>query len=147
MNKTNLIKIILILVVVALGIAVLTTDIQAADGWDLIENNTSENNSASEEEENEVNNSLNNTNTNTNNTLRNNTNTNNTSRNNTNTNNASRNNTNTNISNYNNTSKYNNSTNLPDTGLEDSFPTIALIVVFGISAVFAYKKIKDYNNL
>lgn len=45
-----------------------------------------------------------------------------------------------------NTSTYN-STNLPYTGIGDSIPTVILIVVFGISAVYAYKKIKDYRNI
>lgn len=46
----------------------------------------------------------------------------------------------------NNTSNYNNSS-LPKTGIESSFPSLVLIVVFGISAVYAYRKIKDYRNL
>ena len=45
-----------------------------------------------------------------------------------------------------NTSSYN-STNLPDTGIEDSLPAVALIVVVGISAAYAYKKVKDYQNI
>ena len=45
----------------------------------------------------------------------------------------------TNVSNTSNT--------LPNTGIEDSLPTVLLIVVFGISAVYAYKKIKDYRNI
>ena len=60
-----------------------------------------------------------------------------------NTNNA---NTNTNRANTNNSSIYNN-TNLPKTGIGDSLPIAALVVVFGISAVYAYKKIKDYRNI
>ena len=40
-----------------------------------------------------------------------------------------------------------NNTNLPKTGLQDSLPTVLLVVVFGISAVYAYKKIKDYRNI
>lgn len=74
---------------------------------------------------------------------------------NTNTNNASTNtntNTNTNtvktnnVNNTNNSSIYNN-TNLPSTGIEDSIPVAMLIVVFGISAIYAYKKINDYRNI
>ena len=45
-----------------------------------------------------------------------------------------------------NSSSYNN-TNLPETGLQDSLPIAVLVVVLGISAVYAYKKIKDYQNL
>ena len=48
--------------------------------------------------------------------------------------------------NKNNTSTYNNSS-LPKTGVEDSIPTMLLLVVFGISAVYAYKKIKEYKNI
>lgn len=46
----------------------------------------------------------------------------------------------------NNTSNYNNSS-LPKTGVEDSMPIIVLTVVFGISAIYAYKKIQDYKNI
>ena len=45
-----------------------------------------------------------------------------------------------------NSSSYNN-TNLPETGLQDSLPIAVLVVVLGISAVYAYKKIKDYQNV
>lgn len=76
--------------------------------------------------------SLNNTNTNANNTNTN-----------TNTNNT---NINANKNNTNNSSIYNN-TNLPKTGIEDSVPVAMLVVIFGISAVYAYKKIKEYRNI
>lgn len=46
----------------------------------------------------------------------------------------------------NNTSNYSN-TALPNTGIEDSIPAIMFVVVFGISAVYAYKKIQDYKNI
>lgn len=46
----------------------------------------------------------------------------------------------------NNTSNYNN-TSLPKTGVEDPLPSLIMIVVFGISAVYAYKKIKHYRNI
>lgn len=49
-----------------------------------------------------------------------------------------------NSSNYNTT---NTASNLPETGLEDSLPMIALVVVLGISAVYAFRKIRDYQNL
>ena len=51
-----------------------------------------------------------------------------------------------NTTNTSNTSSYNN-TNLPKTGIAQSGSMIFLIVVFVISAVYAFKKIKDYNNL
>lgn len=48
----------------------------------------------------------------------------------------------------NNSSVYNNTNNnLPKTGIEDSIPVAALVVVFGVSAVYAYKKIKEYKNI
>ena len=46
----------------------------------------------------------------------------------------------------NNTSTYNN-TSLPNTGIVDSAPITIFIVVLGISAVYAYKKIQDYKNI
>lgn len=50
--------------------------------------------------------------------------------------------------NTNNSSVYNNTNNnLPKTGIEDSIPVAALVVVFGVSAVYAYKKIKEYKNI
>lgn len=56
-----------------------------------------------------------------------------------------------NNTNTNNASVYTNNTNTPNSlnkaGLEDSMPTIVLIVVFGISAIYAYKKINDYKNV
>jgi len=45
-----------------------------------------------------------------------------------------------------NTSSVNNS-NLPKTGIGDSMPGVILIVVLGISAIYAYKKIQDYRNI
>lgn len=46
----------------------------------------------------------------------------------------------------NNTSSYNN-TSLPKTGIEDHIPATILLVAFGVSAVYAYKKIQDYRNI
>lgn len=45
-----------------------------------------------------------------------------------------------------NTSNYNNTT-LPKTGVEDSIPGIILIVVLGISAVYAYNRIQYYKDI
>lgn len=53
------------------------------------------------------------------------------------------NNTSNNTSVYNKTNTTTNSSNLPYTGT--SSKTIALVVLFGISAVYAYKKVSDYN--
>ena len=73
---------------------------------------------------------------------------------NTNTGNTNTRNTNTNSSNVQNlnairnTANRTNTTNtLPNTGIGDSLPTVLLVVVFAISAVYAYKKIKDYRNI
>ena len=46
----------------------------------------------------------------------------------------------------NTTSTYNNTT-LPKTGVEDSMPAVILVVVLGISAVYAYKKVQEYKNI
>ena len=51
-----------------------------------------------------------------------------------------------NSSNRNNTSNYAN-TSLPNTGIESAVPVVLVVVVFGISAIYAYKKIKDYKNI
>ena len=40
-----------------------------------------------------------------------------------------------------------NNTALPKTGAEDSLPIIISVVVFGVSAVYAYRKIQDYRDL
>ncbi len=60
-------------------------------------------------------------------------------------------NTNTNSSNVQNLNALRNTANttntLPKTGIQDSLPTVLLVVVFAISAVYAYKKIKDYRNI
>ena len=46
----------------------------------------------------------------------------------------------------NNTSTYNN-TSLPKTGAGDVVPGIVLVVVLGISAVYAYNKVQYYKNI
>lgn len=51
----------------------------------------------------------------------------------------------------NNTSVYNNTntntSNLPKTGIEDAVPTVLLVVVFVISAIYAYRKVQYYKSL
>lgn len=52
----------------------------------------------------------------------------------------------------NNVTTYNNNNNtantLPYTGIGDTvLPVALLIVIFGISAVYAYKKVNDYKNI
>ena len=61
-------------------------------------------------------------------------------------NNTTNNTTNATILTTNNTSNYNN-TSLPKTGVGDSIPGVALVVVLGISALYAYKKMQDYKNI
>lgn len=51
-----------------------------------------------------------------------------------------------NTANASNTTTYN-ATSLPKTGIGDSMPAIILTIVFGISAIYAYKKIQDYRGL
>ncbi len=134
MKKVSLIKgfLVILLSVVLIG----TTGVFAADELDFdLDDNTSSNTSNTSNSSN-TSNTANNTNTNRSNT--------NTNSNNTNTNNTNKNNANTNK----NSSTYNNAnTNLPKTGIEDSIPTAVLIVIFAISAVYAYKKISDYKNV
>lgn len=43
-------------------------------------------------------------------------------------------------------SSYNNTTNLPQTGADD-YAIVLVIGVFAISAVYAYKKVRDYKNI
>lgn len=125
MRKSNLIKVISILVI-SLMVMLFSTNVMAAEtdnGFtDLtprVDNNT--------------------TNGTSNNTANSN------SANNTNRNNTSNNTNRTN--NANNSSIYNNTNTLPKTGVTDSIPVAVLLIVFAISAVYAYKKIKDYRNI
>ena len=125
MRKSNLIKVISILVI-SLMVMLFSTNVMAAEtdnGFtDLtprVDNNT--------------------TNGTSNNTANSN------SANNTNRNNTSNNTNRTN--NTNNSSIYNNTNTLPKTGVTDSIPVAVLLIVFAISAVYAYKKIKDYRNI
>ena len=53
-----------------------------------------------------------------------------------------------NTSNTNNTLNTYANTNLPHSGLADSsLPIVALIIIFGISAAYPYKKVQDYKSL
>ena len=51
-----------------------------------------------------------------------------------------------NTSNRSNTSNYAN-TSLPSTGIESAVPVVLVIEEYGISAIYAYKKIKEYRNI
>ena len=126
MKKTNLLKVFSILIL-SVVVIFITTSVNAADFIDItnqLNNNTASNNTLG------TNTESTNTNTNTSNSNAINTNT-----------NRVNNNTNTR-----NSSIYNN-TSLPSTGIGDSLPIAVLVVVFGISAVYAYNKIKDYRNI
>lgn len=130
MKKSNLIQIVTILLVSAM-VMLFSTTVNAADDNNTVHDLTG---------------TLTNSSANTANNSSNGTQTNNTS------NNSSRNsNTNSTTNNTNksnNSSVYNNTNNnLPKTGIEDSIPVVALVVVFGVSAVYAYKKIKEYKNI
>ena len=138
MNKSNLLKVFLSLVL-SVMLILFTTTVNAADSFNditnqLMNNSSGGNNSTNTPSTNSTNNSSNSANNSSNRT--------NNSTNRTNNNSSSNRNNNTNR----NSSVYNNS-NLPSTGLGDSLPIAALVVVFGISAVYAYKKIKDYRNI
>ena len=123
--KNKLMKIVSILIV-SVMVVLYSTSVFAADNnsFDDITDVLTKNNTS--------NNASNNTNTNSNT--------------NTNTNTNVNTNTNLNTNTKNNSSVYNN-TDLPKTGIEDSIPIAMLVVVFGISAVYAYKKINEYDNI
>ena len=130
MSKSNLLKVFFSLVLsIVLILMVTTVNAPDSNGFNDITpqltNNNAGNNTA-------------NTNTGSGST--------NTNRANTGSTNTNRANTSANRSSNTNSSIYNN-TNLPKTGLSDSLPVVLLVVVFGISAVYAYKKIKDYRNI
>ena len=131
MKKTNLIKVISILLI-SVMVMLFATKVNAADDNsynDLTSTLTGNNSNSSNNSSNTANtNSSNNTaNTNSNNTN--------------NTNNSS------NITNNTNNSSVYNNTSLPKTGAADSIPVAMLVVVFGISAVYAFKKVRDYKNI
>lgn len=121
MKKSILIKVFLILLISSMMVMMFNINVFAANNTNGFDDLT---------------NTLNKNNTNSNNTNVNNTNTNRTNT-----------NTNANNTNKNNNSSIYNNTNLPKTGIEDSIPVAMLVVVFGISAVYAYKKIKEYRNI
>lgn len=136
MKKSNLIKLFSILLM-SIMVIMFTTNVWAEDNdfttLPVNTNNTANTNS----------NNTNSANTNSN-TASNNSNVNKSNMNSANTN-TNANNTN-NSNNSKNSSIYNN-TNLPKTGIEDSIPVAMLVVIFGISAIYAYKKIRDYRNI
>ena len=141
MKKCSLILGILVLIF-GLVFFMGTRDVMAADDeFEAIIEDTKTTNSTPTSNTSNVSNTSN-TNASKNNT--------NTNKNNTNTNNSNL--TANNVSNSNNVSNYNNTNNntpnsLSKAGLEDSIPTMVLIVIFAISAIYAFKKINDYKNV
>ena len=129
MRKTSIMKVLVtgLILMLILSIGTFTGNVYAATSDDDYDEMADQLLNEMEEE-----NTNKNTNKNTNNANKN-------------TNNANKNSNNSNKTN--NTNLYGNQNDLPDTGIEDSMPTVLLIVVFGISAVYAYKKISDYKNL
>lgn len=130
MEKSKLLKVFLVVVV---SIALTLTSVQtfaATNFIDITNEATTDTNAASE-----------NTNTNTGST---NTNTNSAS----NTNSSANTNRNTlaNTSTNRNGSSYNN-TNLPSTGLAETGSIVCIIFALVVSAIYAFKKIRDYNNI
>lgn len=119
MEKSKLIKMISILIISVIMVMLFNVTTLAEDSDDAFNDLTSTLN-----QNNSVNNNItnNNTNNNTNNSINNN-----------------------NTAN-NNRNAYN-SSNLPKTGIGDSIPVALLVVVFGVSAVYAYRKIKEYKNI
>jgi len=120
MKNSKSVKIILI-ITISLIILLVTKSVLAVSNFTDLTNTVSGNNTSSL---NSANNSA------TNNT----------------TNNTKNNTSSNNVLTTNNTSNYNNSS-LPKTGVESSIPSVILVVVFTISAVYAYKKIQDYKNI
>lgn len=128
MKKTNLIKVISILLISAM-VMLFATTVNAADdnSYNDLTSTLTGNNSSNSSNTSNTNSSNNTANTNSN----------------------SSNNTNNSLNmsnNTNNSSVYNN-TSLPKTGAADSIPVAMLVVVFGISAVYAFKKVRDYKNI
>ncbi len=130
MKRTKSSKVVSILLMSAM-IILFNVSVFAADNTGFNDLTSTLSNTSTNSGANNTNSSSNNTNTNTNN-----------SNTNSNTTNSNRTNINTNS---NNTSIYN--TNLPKTGVESSMPMGILLVIFGISAIYAYRKIKEYKNI
>ena len=137
MKNFKLAQIVLV-IVIGVMLLIMSTNVKAADYDDLAAavTNSSSNSSNSAGSSNSSGNSISNNTSNNSSTSNSTNNTLNTSslRNSANTTGATKN------------TSYNN-TNLPTTGIVDSLPVVVLIVIFGISTVYAYKKIKDYRSL
>lgn len=130
MKKTNLMKVVSILLISAMVI-LFNASVFAADNTGFNDLTSTLTNSSN-----------NSNNTNSSNTTNSNTNTSNTNINTS--SNSNKSNTNSNV-NSNMTSIYN--TNLPKTGVESSVPMAMFILILAISAIYAYRKIKEYKNI
>ena len=120
MKNSKLVKIVLIMIISLSVLIVARETLAATDLTDTLTGNSTGNNITAITGNNTINDT-------TNNTTLNNT-------------------TNNIVLTTNNTSNYNN-TSLPKTGVGDSIPGTILVVVLGISAVYAYKKMQDYRNI
>ncbi len=140
MEKSKLIKIVLVGLIALTLVFNITSTVFADDGLIVLDPNSG---TASNSAGNTQNNTSDNTNTNANT----NTNTNTNANTNTNTNTSITTlNTNTNStssSSYNNNSNKN--TNLPKTGIAETSSVLCVIFALAISAVYAFKKLKEYN--
>lgn len=130
MKKTNLMKVVSILLISTMVI-LFNVSVFAADNTgfnDLTSTLTnSSNNTNNTNTSNSTNSNANSSNTNSNTSS-----------------NSNKSNTNSNV-NSNMTSIYN--TNLPKTGVESSVPMAMFIIILAISAIYAYRKIKEYKNI
>ena len=124
MKKTKFVKLLLVALMVVM-IGIIGTEVFAAEGdYDALElddllNNVSAENKTDSKPENKVDNTAKNTTLNTNEI--------------------------TNSSTSNKTT--NTADTLPKTGVESSVGMVVLITVCGISAVYAFKKVRDYKSL
>ena len=136
MEKSKLLKVFLVVVV---SIALTLTSVQtfaATNFIDITNEATTDTNTASGDTN--TNSNTGSTNTNTNSAS----NTNSSANTNANTNRNTLANTSTNR----NGSSYNN-TNLPSTGLTETGSIVCIIFALVVSAIYAFKKIRDYNNI
>ncbi len=134
MEKSKLLKVFLVVVV---SIALTLTSVQtfaATNFIDITNESTTDTHTASGDTN--TNSNTGSTNTNTNSAS----NTNSSANTNTNRNTLANTSTNRNGSSYNNT-------NLPSTGLAETGSIVCIIFALVVSAIYAFKKIRDYNNI
>ena len=144
MKKTSLIKTFSILAI-SMVVILISTGVFAADNSDYTDLTATLQNGGSSSSSSSKSSSSSSSSTSSSSTSKSNTNTNTNTNSNSNTNKT---NTNTNTSNTASTSVYNNTNaNLPKTGAESSIPVAMLVVILGVSAVYAYKKVNDYRNI